>query len=464
MRFDPQLAEFRFGYGLSPDVAPPASVDAMMTRLTGPDRMAQRFPIEGFDQFRIQLMGAAQDLRDRRRKERTPEANTALIEGMKELRKTARMGKIEAMGRHLARRSRTDDALRERLVAFWADHFTARGKAGVEKFASSAHVESTIRPHVAGRFEDMLIASTTSPLMITYLDQQQSVGPNSPRALKTPKDDGLNENLAREVMELHTLGVGGPYTQDDVRQLAELLTGLTFEIRNGTKFRKDYAEPGAETVLGRSYGGTDDPNLRDIHAALRDLARHPATARHIAHKLAVHFVADAPDQDLVDRLAARFEETGGDLAAVTRALLEHPASWAAPMGNIRPPFAYVSTVVRALAPDPARLHPDGAKPFIRQLEANLSRMGQPYEEPNGPDGWPESDAAWLTPQGIAARLQWALIAPRQLLGDDLPDPRDFVLKTLGPRADERLKFAAGAAESRRDGLGVILASPAFQRS
>lgn len=463
MRFDPHLAEFRFGYGLSPDIAPPGSVDEMLARLTGPDRMANRFPVETFEDYRVLRMGAAQDLRDTRRKERTQESVNALMDGMRELRKAARLARIDTMGRHLARRARTDDALRERMTAFWGDHFTARGKAGVAKFATSTYVESAIRPNVAGRFEDMLIASTTSPLMITYLDQQKSLGPNSNKARRTPKDDGLNENLAREVMELHTLGVNGPYTQDDVRQLAELLTGLTFEIRNGTKFRKDFAEPGAETILGRSYGGAE-PNIRDIHAALRDLARHPATARHLAWKLAVHFVSDTPDPDLVDAVTARYMDTGGDLPSVYRALLEHPATWASPTGNIRPPFAYVSTVVRALAPDPDMLRRDGAKPFMRQLERNLARMGQPYEEPNGPDGWPEEDAAWLTPQGIAARLQWALIAPRQLLGDRLPDPRDFVLKTLGPRADERLKFAAGAAESRRDGLGVILASPAFQRS
>jgi uncharacterized protein (DUF1800 family) len=175
----------------------------------------------------------------------------------------------------------------ERLAFFWGDHFTARGKVSVMKRATSPYVESAIRPHVAGYFSDMLKAVIAQPVMLQYLDQKTSVGPESVAGKK--KENGLNENFARELLELHTLGVGGPYSQADVTELAELLTGLTYSQDGVFGFRGEFAQPGAETVLGQSYGG-GTAALSDVHAALDDLARHPATARHLAQKMAVHFV------------------------------------------------------------------------------------------------------------------------------------------------------------------------------
>jgi uncharacterized protein (DUF1800 family) len=287
-----------------------------------------------------------------------------------------------------------------------------------------------------------------------------SVGPNSDVAARRKKNTGLNENLAREVMELHTLGVDGPYTQSDVRQLAELFTGLTFQVNAGFKFNKHFAEPGSETVLGKEYGG-DQTRLRDIHTALRDLARHPATARHLSWKLAVHFVSDTPTEALVVAMTRRYDETGGDLMPVYETMLNHPDAWI-PQGNVKQPINFIGSACRALAVAPELISSFDERAFQLNIIQPMGLMGQIWQRPEGPDGWPEEDPQWVTPQGVAARLQWAVSVP-QVLKPELPDPREFVQTALGSRGSAAVSFAAKAAESRADGIGLVLASPAFQR-
>lgn len=460
MRFDPHLAEIRFGCGVSPVVPPPGSVRDMLATLDAPDTIAQRFPVESFDTFLGRMKYRVALTKLRRQNRGTPEAEEAR-KGIRVLNQKARIAQVGWLGQHLTRRVWTDAPLRERLTFFWADHFTATGKAGIIRRGATPYAETAIRPRITGLFEDMLIAAVTHPLMVHYLDQERSVGPNSRQAEKGGKVSGLNENLAREVLELHTLGVGGPYTQTDVRELAELFTGLTLDQQVGFKFRKDYAEPGAETVLGQSYGG-GPAHVRDIHAVLRDLARHPSTARHIAGKLAMHFTSDTPDPALIAALEARYMDTGGDLGQVTAALLEHPAVWDVARPNVKPAFDFVGSSLRALAIAPDVLAALDERDMRQRILRPMALMGHIWEKPDGPDGLPEEDEAWITPQGLAARLQWAVTVP-QLLRPDLPDPRDFVTTALGARATPNVLFAADAAESRWDGVGLVLASPAFQR-
>lgn len=455
--FDPLLADIRFGCGRSPRIAPPASIDAMLDSLRVPDTVGRAFPVQTFAAFSDRVAQSYALGRIRNRNKGTPKAEEA-AEAMRELNRAARRDQQRWLAVHIARRVNATEPLRERLESFWADHFTTRGKAGPMQMATTPFVESAIRPNLAGRFEDLLIAAVTHPLMLHYLDQHASAGPNSPQALKHPGKTGLNENLARELLELHTLGVDGPYTQTDVRELAELLTGLAFTPERGTEFRRPLAEPGAEVVLGKRYGADGPAQLDDIHAALRDLARHPVTARHIAHKLAVHFVSDSPDPRLVAEVTSAWIETGGDLMSVYDALLRHPASWAAAPGNVKPPLDFIASACRALEiPQAALQHRVG----IRILQP-MRLMGQFWQEPAGPDGLPEADDAWITPQGLAARVQWAFTMP-QALRRDLPDPRDFVDTALGARAADEVRFAAGAAQTRADGIGVVLACPGFQR-
>ncbi|MBR9843949.1 MAG: DUF1800 domain-containing protein [Rhodobacteraceae bacterium] len=459
MGFDPIRAEMRFGCGLSPVIAPPKSVDDMLDGVLGRDPMAERFPITLFDTFRAWIVERRDIRREIKSTTTTDEARQEAAAKEKAFIRGVNDEALHWLRQAMQRRVQTRDGFRERLSAFWGDHFTAYGRGPVLKVATGPYLEEAIRPHIAGRFEDLLIAAVTHPLMLHFLNQDQSIGPNSEIAQKR-SGRGLNENLAREVLELHTLGVEGPYTQGDVRQLAELFTGLDWTPAKGPLFRTGAVEPGAETVLGRRYG--EAAGLGPVHAVLRDLARHPATARHIARKLAVHFVADQPDEALIGAMVAQYEATDGDLLAVYEAMLRHPAAWSAGASNIKRPIDFVATSLRALALPQADLGAWGAKRINRQLRRPLERMGQPWERPIGPDGWAEEDTAWATPQGMAGRLQWALALP-ELLQRDVPDPREFVEAALGPGAPERVRFAAKAAENRREGVALVLMSPAFQR-
>ncbi|APX14000.1 DUF1800 domain-containing protein [Tateyamaria omphalii] len=459
--FDPQLAEIRFGYGVSPEYAAPQDVSAMLSGLTGPDVMAQRFPIQSFHDFRSRMVEVSEQVAIRRKNRGTPLAAEAR-KRRNVLNKEAREDLAVWLGHTMLRRAHTETAFRERIVAFWADHFTAMGKRGVIRRGTSPYIEDAIRPFIAGNFEELLIEAVTHPLMVDYLDQRVSIGPNSQRAERIGQNRkvGLNENLARELLELHTLGVDGPYTQTDVTELAELLTGLTFDARNGMKFQKRLAEPGAETVLGVTYSET--ANLNTVRTVLTDLALHPATARHIATKLAIHFGSDAPDPALIDAMETAFLEHNGALMPVYEALLSHPSVWTRELSNIKPPIDFMSSALRALAVPPASFA-DQEQRWIRRIFMQpLFNMGQRWETPSGPDGWAEEDPEWITPQGLALRVSWAMAFPGELV-DPLPDPRDFVDHALGDFATEPVRFAAGAAETRSEAIGLVLMSPAFQR-
>jgi hypothetical protein len=308
--FDPTIAAIRFGMGLSPTIAPPASVDDMLTRLAGSDEIGAAIPIPTFSTARPspEDFGIATRARNAAR---GTDAEAAAEDVRDALRADSREAVAEHMKASIARAVYTHDGFRERLALFWADHFTVRATAAIRRHLVSPYIEEAIRPHVAGRFADMLVAVVGSPMMIFYLDQNRSMGPNSQSALR--RDGGLNENLAREVMELHTLGVDGAYTQDDVRQFAELLTGVTANAERGGYFQENQAEPGSETVLGVTYGG-DEASLDHVNAALHDIAMHPDTARHLAQKLAVHFIGPDPENALVVAMAARYLATDGALS------------------------------------------------------------------------------------------------------------------------------------------------------
>ncbi len=452
----------RFGCGLSPDL-PALGPDRLLAGLREPDEIAKRFPIEPFSIYGRNLEAAARlrrEIKTARKQGKTKRAVAARDE-LRTMGKTLAGQNREWYVKTLLRWSQTHVPLRERLAMFWADHFTARGKNPIMVSATFPYIEEAIRPNVNGRFGDLLIAAVTHPLMLHFLDQSYSVGPDSVAAKRAERLGGLNENLAREVLELHTLGVDGPYNQNDVRQLAELFTGLSYKTDGTFIFRNGFAEPGAETVLGVRYGA-GERGIGPVIDALNDIAAHPATARHIAWKLAVHFVSDTPDPALVDHVAARFESSGGDLEQVYAALLEHPASWGEQTGNVKPPFDLIASSCRALAVTSQDMKKLTPRQLRRTLLNPLAEMGQPLLKPSGPDGWAEEDEAWITPQGLSARLRWAVSAPA-FLRPALPEPGKFVETALGPFATEPVRFAARAAESRSDAIGLILSSPAFQR-
>ncbi|MCX7341017.1 MAG: DUF1800 family protein [Hyphomicrobiales bacterium] len=356
----------------------------------------------------------------------------------------------------------------ERLVAFWGNHFAVSVNKGnpVRTFAGLLEREA-IRPHVYGRFADMLLAVETHPAMIVFLDNHQSLGPNSRAGNRRGR--GLNENLAREILELHTLGVAGGYSQADVTALARLITGWTLVAPNaadgipGTfRFNPNMHEPGSHQVLGKTYADAGngftvagpanaEPGFERGRAALTDIARHPATAQHIARKLTRHFVADDPPASMVARLAKVFRDSDGNLQAVSRAVLDSPEAWSAPSAKMRTPQEFLLAAARAL----------GRKPDVGQILQPLNAMGQPMWQPGGPNGFPDTVAAWASPEGLKTRLDVAAAIARQTAAGI--DPQDLISNVFGAAASNETRQAVLRAESRYQAVAIALMSPEFQR-
>jgi uncharacterized protein (DUF1800 family) len=342
----------------------------------------------------------------------------------------------------------------ERLAMFWANHFAvAVGKGPAVRILAGAFEREAIRPHVFGRFEDMLLAVETHPAMLIFLDNQQSVGPASKASNQGKR--GLNENLAREIMELHTLGVDGGYTQRDVTSLSRIITGWTVvgaEGRLGAPgtftFNRAAHEPGSQALLGVSY---PDDGVGQGRAALRELARHPATARHIAYKLARHFVADAPPPDLVASLAATYTKTRGDLSAVYLTLIGSEAAWSPSLVKIRSPLEYFIALLRA----------SGERPKPNAIMAALNAMGQPLWNPSGPNGFPDTVDAWASSEGLATRIDVASLVANQTPGRT--DPRRFAAETLGSLLSPDTEHAISRAETKAQAVSIAFLSPEFQR-
>lgn len=446
------IATIRFGYGLGPG-QPAVGADDLLSQVSGPDRMIQKHKApslaEGLEMMRAFSMQA----KAMRKGDETARKAYKKVQG--ELRSAYRGAFITGLSRIVD----TDDPLRERLVWFWADHFTAVAKNAPMRGLAAAYIDEAIRPHVTGNFSDMLRAVVTHPFMLNYLDQIVSIGPNSKVGKKRNK--GLNENLAREVLELHTLGVSGTYGQKDVRGLAELMTGLSADKKQGFVFRQSIAEPGPETVLGQSYGG-DRAKVEDVFGVMDDIAVHPDTAHHIARKLAVHFVSQDPDPDLVAALEFAFAKDHGNLLAVYDVLLNHRASAAPLGGKAKAPFDFIASSLVALGFTGNEVSGLKTKDVRRFLLQPMVAMGQPFMNAPGPDGWSERAEDWITPQGLATRITWAMgVADR--LQNRAGDPREFLETTLGDCAGKTLRFAASAAQTRAEGVGIVLASAEFNR-
>jgi len=362
--------------------------------------------------------------------------------------------RAEALAR-LQRAVIADCGVTERLVAFWSNHFCISANKGeLARMWAGSFEREAIRPHVLGRFGDMLKAVEQHPAMLFFLDNQQSLGPDS-RAGQNRKR-GLNENLAREIMELHTLGVGGGYAQEDVTSLARIITGWTFAGRQGQLgapgsfvFNANAHQPGAQRLLGKTY---DNNGVAQGEAALADIARHPSTAKFIATKFARHFVADDPPPVLVARLQDVFRKSDGDLKAVTLALVDSDEAWQAPLTKVRSPYEFLVATGRLLAriPEDPGLYLGG-----------LNQLGQPLWTPAGPNGFPDTNAAWAAPEGLKLRLDIsAQIASR--LGNNI-DPRDLLEFAAADAASAETRRTIERAESRQQALALLLMSPEFQR-
>lgn len=320
---------------------------------------------------------------------------------------------------------------------------------------AGAFEREAVRPFVLGRFADMLLAVEHHPAMLFYLDNRQSTGPDS-RAGKR-RGRGLNENLAREILELHTLGVDGGYSQADVTSFAGALTGWTMAGRKGRLgepgtfvFDPDAHQPGEAVLLGKTYpaGG-----MVQAEAALNDIARQPATARHIATKLARHFIADDPPAAVVDRLAEIFTKTDGDLRALALALVDLPEAWSLPLTKLRSPLDYAVAVRRAIGSTTGK-EPQRTLRWLRAL-------GEPLWQPPGPNGFSDRTDSWASAEGLKTRLDIAWQAARQ--ASDIGNPDDMLSAVIGASASAETRQAIARAESKQQGLALLLMAPEFQR-
>src|SRR6516165_7544716 len=336
----------------------------------------------------------------------------------------------------------------ERLVWFWSNHFCVNADATV---MAGGYEREAIRPHVLGRFSDMLLAAEGHPAMLFYLNNEQSIGPGSVAGVN--RDRGLNENLAREILELHTLGVRTVYAQADVTNFAKVLTGWTI-LPTATNpdhggefvFLGRAHEPGPQTVIRNVYR---EGGIEQGRAVLTDLARHPATAKHVAARLARHFIADDPPAMLVDRMTQRFLDTDGDLKEVVAALVAAPDSWVPEQEKIKRPNEWIVAGLRATGEA-------GDIPRILQA-GNL--LGEPLWRPPAAKGFSADNAAWL--DGLGQRLEIAnAFAHREGLGHD---PEAVMDTAIGPLASAETRRAVTGAESRPQALTMLLMTPEFLR-
>lgn len=454
------ILAFRFGYGLPLPAGAPHRPEALLKALTGGDVGLALWP--GPAAAEVQAL-YARCVEMRRVARRTDKKSPERKQFTSTLREVEVQNEL-FLRLTIARSLDSPDGLRERLVRFWADHFTTIARLRDERGVMASRADHAIRPHVTGRFADLLFAVETHPAMLLALDQSASIGPNSPAGRKQGK--GLNENLAREMIELHTMGVGAGYDQDDVRQLAELLTGLAVKPGEGTEFDRRRVEPGPETVLGRSYDGEGMAPIRQV---VEDLAHRPETAQHLARKLVVHFLTDAPDEALVARMAEAYLRADTGLMPMLQVMLTDPAALAMPMVKARQPLDYLIAALRALGVAGEEVMRMARKPFLRMIREPLMVMGQAWEAPRGPDGWPERTEDWITPQGLAARITWAMEMPgRFVAAGAMPEPRALLQASLGSLADPAgaempLLRLIARSESQREAVGLVFASPQFNR-
>ncbi|AXK71539.1 DUF1800 domain-containing protein [Lysobacter sp. TY2-98] len=373
--------------------------------------------------------------------------------GRGELREAVR-AELDARYRHAAT---TPDGFAERLVRFWSNHFAVSLDKRPALLYAAPMEREAIRPNVFGHFDALLQAVASHPAMLRYLDNTRSVGDDSriARRLSGKRELGLNENLAREILELHTLGVDGGYTQTDVTELARAITGWSTPApreaidsvpSTAFVFRPNAHEGGARRVLGRMYA---DSGVLQGRAILRDLAVHPATARHVSNKLARHFVADDPPKVVVDRMAQAWTRSGGALVDVYRALIDSPEAWAPDARKFRTPDDFLVAALRAM---------DASQPIAR-LQPVLTQLGEPAFTPRSPAGFPDVTTAWSGGDALFKRIQ---AAQRLASLPVTPDPLATARIALGAHLDDATATTLRRAESARSGLALLFASPAFQ--
>ena len=477
-----EIAVLRFGLGARPgDLAAAASDPRawLGAQIGGPAPLAGNTPLAPSDQIFTEVL-AARDERQEMKREAT--ARSAIVDTAGATGAAAFNPVRDAYLPHyraqvLARAQSaalTARPFAERLVHFWTNHFAVSADKGAVFGIAGTLENEAIRPNVNGRFADLLTAVEQHPAMIAFLDNQYSVGKDSELALlaarraarqgtmgapdQPKREFGINENLAREILELHTLGVNGGYTQNDVTSFAQIITGWSIgggkgRLAGGTPgrfyFRDNLHEPGAKAFLGKTY--TED-GRRQGEAVLADLARHPATAHFIATKLVRHFIADDPPPAAVERVAHAFRKSGGDLPHVYAALIEAPEAWNAEMRKFKTPEDFVFSTLRAL-----NVSPRQPEEIVRSFDL----LGQRQYVPGSPAGWPDTSKSWDGSDALMHRVLWASRAASRY--ERGIDPVELAASCLGAYARPATLTALRRASSSSQALALLLMSPEFQR-
>ena len=477
---EPAIALNRFGLGARPGDAPPTNPKAWLTGQFSrfeprPQALAE---VPSRSNVISQLADYNAEARMGRQARQMQPASLATGAPMDDAKKQAdplkrylrqaiRDDYVAMNSARLASAVATDNPFAERLVHFWANHFAVSvdklpviGLAGLLEFEA-------IRPNLFGRFSDLLLAVEQHPAMLVYLDQAQSIGPNSQvgrfAAMGAGKQRGLNENLAREIMELHTLGVRTGYSQSDVTEFARALTGWTVSgigrgpaarfiggaDDGGFRFAEAVHEPGTRSIMGRSYAQQGEAQAR---AVLLDLAANPATARHVSTKLARHFAGDDPPKAMVDRLASAYLKSGGDLRTLYRALIDSPEAWSAGPLKFKTPWDWSVSALRAVGR--TNVDPVAAAAMLKQL-------GQPTWQPGSPAGWDDIAASWAAPEALMRRVEIAQRLASQ--AGSAVDARALADKVLPGSLSAATRTAIARAESPQEGLALLLVSPEFVR-
>jgi uncharacterized protein (DUF1800 family) len=497
-----EIAVLRFGLGARPGDLLAAAGDPrgwLSDQIKGPVPLASATILAPSDQIFRELLAARDQRREMKRDAGAHSASDATAQSAKDAAQSGGAGAQapavvnllrEAYLPHyraqvLARAQSaalTTRPFAERLVHFWSNHFAVSADKGAVFGVAGTLENEAIRPHVAGRFEDLLTAVEQHPAMIAFLDNQYSVGKDSelaelagrraarrgfagtatataPDVPGTPKRRfGINENLAREILELHTLGVNGGYTQADVTSFAEIITGWSIgggkgRLSGGTPgrfyFRDNLHQPGAKIFLGKTY---HEQGRRQGEAVLADLSRNPATARFIAGKLVRHFIADDPPPAAVERVARAFHRSGGDLPHVYAALIEAPEAWDPEPRKFKTPEDFVFSTLRALNISPSR---------PEEVTRTFELLGQRQYTPGSPAGWPDTSKSWDGSDALMHRVLWASrVAAKYERGID---PVDVAASSLGAYVRPETTTALRRAASSQQALALLLMSPEFQR-
>ncbi len=460
------IAANRFGLGARPgdlEVVDRNPESWLLDQLRGPPRMPQ--DIRDLPHSSIVLIDVQALRREQRQRRKSMEGDSPDMAPVQKYGKVARGHFMDQVSARYRTAAVSDYPFYERLVHFWSNHFAISVDKQPLPTITGLFENEAIRPNVAGKFVDMLLAVEQHPAMILYLDNQRSIGPNSQVGKRANRRNrqrnvGLNENLAREILELHTLGVNGGYTQKDVTTFAKVITGWSIGGMNESgrfsegvpgkfEFREAIHEPGTKTVLGNQY---KQSGVSQGEAVLRELAAHPSTATFLATKLARHFVADEPPLTLVDEMADTYLESGGDLSAVYGTLIQADEPWREIHAKYKTPHEFVISTFRAFDHVPR----DGR--FVVQA---LDLMGQSVFKPGSPEGWPDTAQQWGGADGLYKRIEWCNTVARAV--GSKARPADLGDAILGPAMQPHTRKSIARAESGVQGLTLLLASPEFQR-